>query len=125
MTTVFRIETPDGKGICFYNSKVCDAYHKKCHDENESSATEWPGQEFQAIYRTCALHQNFAFASLEALKMWFPQTVGRADMKAEGAMIVEYDVNDILSNGSQVIFNKHKAVRGNTRDLETLEVVNG
>lgn len=129
LMNVFRIETPNGKGICASTgSPLCLLYQMKCHNECEHCSWKtlrnpayWHSHNSKA--EDLIRNGSFAFPSLKALENWFPSPSGRKLMKEAGARIVEFEVNseDCLSTEFQCVFDKSKAKKIRELDLETLK----
>jgi len=119
-TTFYRIETPDGKGICqTMGSDVCDEYCSGAGGtEKECEHCRWrlpSGKideplELAVAILTCEMGWSYAFPTLKALTEWFPSPKGRVAMAKMGAQVVEYKTAwRCLTNGHELLFDKDKA----------------
>lgn len=121
---IYRVEAPNGRGVCrVMGSPLCKAYCKAGGQEVEH-ASFGPFKDFLQDELTCDHPENvFGFPSLKAFHTWFPDRVGLEAMKAKGAKLVPYEVDEPeLASPFQCIFNKAKAVRH--EPLELTEVAN-
>lgn len=111
---VYRIETPDGKGVCrVMGSKLCAIYNLVNHDENEHDGFDGSLECHNHAARLCQHPYNvFGFPSIGQLHEWFPNEQGRALMQSAGARGIIYEVPHVeATNGHQVIFDKRFATR--------------
>ena len=146
MTRIYRIELPDGSGPFW---RTTGSY---IYDDNRAggpSASYHPGPTSMSL--DCQLsedtsqlgdfysdglcqHDNrgrakiryqFAFASLDQLREWFPDVDGRAAMKEAGFEISVYDIpeDDLVVGHYQVAFHPEDATHVNSLDIETFEAV--
>lgn len=120
-TKIFRIETPNGKGICAATGSIlCHIYNIAC---GEFSENEHCGLCKCALSKARKMeNQTFAFPTLEALKTWFPKARGRKAMADAGAIgsIYQIDQNDIAKSPFQCVFDRKHSVKVGTFNLETL-----
>lgn len=121
MTTVYRIETPNGHGICAaLGSPLCQAYRVSGGKEVEHCHFDKAG--WRKLGKLCRDHDMvFAFPTLEALKTWFPSQHGRKVMRDMGARVVPYEVDHLeIASPYQCVFNKAEAVAKPALDLAIL-----
>lgn len=125
---VYRIETPDGKGICASTgSSLCTLYNRHCFNECEHCSLDtlknrelWLRRKAKAEY--LLRNGSYAFPSLQALKTWFPSPSGRKLMKDKGARVIEFEVDseNTMVTEYQCVFDKSDAKKIGELDLETL-----
>jgi hypothetical protein len=117
----YRIETPNGLGICqTTGSVVCDEYCRASRDrfDAECEHCRWYGAdgkideplELAVAILTCEAGWSYAFPTLKALVEWFPDPHGREAMAKMGAQVWEYKTAwRTMDNGYELLFDKDKA----------------
>lgn len=123
---VFRIEHPDGHGICEGSKGLCGIYHQNSDHRRGCGFDTCFGQaQSEAGYLVFVMGWKFAFPSKEAVGKWFPLREGRCAMKEHGGVLREYEVDaaPIHDVGNhQVIFDADHARLIAEHSLEDLDV---
>lgn len=113
---IYRVEDKNGKGICIATgSKLCLSYRKTCpHTEKEHCDFDpLTDCKLRNAIHTGKLDLDstlFAFPSIDAFHVWFPEETGRKAMAANGARGVIYECTKPLAiSPYQVLFQRKDA----------------